>query len=267
MDMQAGGSQASEALGRMTVGTGLWVGAGFLAINGKVTGAAPRDPDLAAQLKATGWQPYSYVRTNDKGEKTYVSFNRFDPFASFLGLSADFQQIHEHLPEKKADEWASIAALSLSNNLMSKSYLKGLLDTMSALAGNDPNRSATWIRQRTASYIPAVVGVAQPDTGMKELRTWMDQALSKIPGLSATLESKRDIFGAKVMPQVGYPQSAFNPFGVSQGNNDPVVKELARLAQSDAQSQFTRRTKSWATSISHRSKTEKGAVRMIDFWS
>ena len=239
VDMQAGGSQASEALGRMTVGTGLWVSAGFLALNDKITGAAPRDPDLAAQLKATGWAPYSYVMTNDKGENTYISFNRFDPFASFLGLSADFQQIHEHLPEKKADVWAAIASLSLSNNLMSKSYLKGLLDTMSALAGNDPNRSATWIRQRTASYIPAVVGVAQPDTGMKELRTWMDGAMAKVPGLSATLESKRDIFGAKVMPQVGYPQSSFNPFPVTHSNADPVVKELARLAQSDAQSQFT----------------------------
>lgn len=239
VDMQAGGSQASEALGRMTVGTGLWVGAGMLALNAKITGAAPRDPDLAAQQKATGWQPYSYVMSDDKGVKTYVSFNRLDPFASFLGLSADFVQIHNELPDKKADEWAAIASLSLSNNLMSKSYLKGILDTMTALAGNDPNRAATWIRQRTASYVPAWMSTIQPDTGMKELRTWMDQALSKVPGLSATLEPKRDIFGEKVMPSVGWPQSAFNPFPVTHGNQDPVAKELARLAMSDAQSQFT----------------------------
>ena len=66
----------------------------------------------------------------------------------------------------------------------------------------------------------------------------MDGAIAKTPGFSNTLEAKRDIFSEKVQPQVGYSQSAFNPFTVTKGNNDPVVKELARLAQSDAQSQF-----------------------------
>lgn len=66
----------------------------------------------------------------------------------------------------------------------------------------------------------------------------MDGAIAKTPGLSSTLEAKRDIFGQKTQSQAGYPQSAFNPFTVTKGNNDPGVKELARLAQSDAQSQF-----------------------------
>ena len=34
-------------------------------------------------------------------------------------------------------------------------------------------------------------------------------------------------------------RAPFNPFTVTKGNNDPVLKELARLAQSDAQSQFS----------------------------
>ena len=239
VDVQAGGSQASEALGRMAVGTGLWAGAGMLAVEGKITGAAPRDPELAAAKKSTGWMPYSYVIDNADGTKTYVSFSRLDPFASFLGLAADFVQIHDHLPEKKSDEWASIATLSISNNLMSKSYTKGIIDTMSALAGNDPNRAATWIRNRVASYVPSIVGVAQSDTHLHELRSWMDGALAKTPGFSSMLEPKRDIFGAKVQAQPGFPQSAFNPFPVTTSNSDPVTKELARLAQSDAQSNFS----------------------------
>ena len=60
-----------------------------------------------------------------------------------------------------------------------------------------------------------------------------------MPGFSSTLEAKRDIFGHKIQSQAGYPQSAFNPFRVSPGNNDPVLKEMSRLAQSDAQSQFS----------------------------
>ena len=65
----------------------------------------------------------------------------------------------------------------------------------------------------------------------------MDGALAKTPGLSRTLEAKRDIFGAKIQVQAGYPQSAFNPFTVTKGHTDRL-KELARLAQSDSQSQF-----------------------------
>ena len=60
-----------------------------------------------------------------------------------------------------------------------------------------------------------------------------------MPGFSSTLEAKHDIFGHKIQSQAGYPQSAFNPFTVTKGNADPAVKELARLAQSDAQSQFS----------------------------
>jgi hypothetical protein len=58
----------------------------------------------------------------------------------------------------------------------------------------------------------------------------MDGALAKTPGLSSTLEAKRDIFGAKVQANPGWPQSAFNPFPVTTSNPDPVKNELARLA-------------------------------------
>lgn len=53
------------------------------------------------------------------------------------------------------------------------------------------------------------------------------------------MEAKHNIFSHKIQSQAGYPQSSFNPFGVSPGNNDPVLKEMSRLAQSDAQSQFS----------------------------
>jgi hypothetical protein len=71
------------------------------------------------------------------------------------------------------------------------------------------------------------------------LRTWMDGALAKTPGFSSLLPAKRDIFGEKIQVQPGFPQSAFNPFPVTKSNNDPVTRELARLAQSDAQSNFS----------------------------
>ena len=58
-------------------------------------------------------------------------------------------------------------------------------------------------------------------------------------GILKHARSQRDIFGQKMQTQVGWPQSGLNPFPVKKGNSNPVVKELARLAQRDAQLRFS----------------------------
>jgi hypothetical protein len=237
-DIQAGGTRQTEALGRVSVGSGMFAGAAMLAHEGKLTGAAPRDKELSDQLKATGWQPYSFVLNNSDGTKTYISYARLDPFSAVLGIVADYAQTHAHIQEKERDSFAAQVSLSLANNLMSKSYLKGLTEIITGLASEDSERMQVILRNRIASYIPGATKVLQPDTGLKEMRGLMDGLMSKIPGLSGMLEPKRDLFGAKRMPPVGYPQSAFNPFPVTTSVKDPVVQELARLSQGDGQAQF-----------------------------
>lgn len=240
LDIEAGGVKQSEAIGRVLVGSGLWTGAGMLALEGRITGAAPRDPELAAQLLATGWRPYSWVWTHDDGTKTYISFQRFDPFGMFLGLSADMTQTLQHIPAKKAEDFAALATLSLSNNLMSKSYLTGITELTSVLASENERQIEKYIQRKVTSYIPAVVNVAQADVGLKEVRSLMDAIMQKIPGFSSTLEPKRGLFGEKLAPQVGWPMSALNPFTVSHSVDSRVTDELARLAQSDSRAGFDR---------------------------
>jgi len=237
-DILAGGVLKTEALGRLGLGSAMWAGAGMLAYDGKITGRAAVDPQVAAQQRLNGWQPYSIVLTAEDGTKTYISYRRFDPFGSVLGLAADLSQASTDLPENEQNKLASLASISMMNNLVSKTYLKGLVDTLDALASNDPHKIERWIGQRIASFVPAALGSLQPDIEHKEFRGILDQAMSKIPGFSETIESKRDIFGAKIVPTVGYPTSAFNPFTVSQTGNSVVREELSRLAHSAAETQF-----------------------------
>lgn len=232
-DIEAGGTRRTEAIGKLSLGSSLWMGAALLANEGLITGAAPQDKELREALLATGWQPYS-VKIGGQ----YVSYNRLDPFASVLGLVADYTQISGHLPENKRDELASIMTLSLVNNLASKSYLKGLIDTLTIVGSSDPNKIHRWIQQRSASYIPAAVASLNPDREMKEARSVVDAMLTKIPGLSATVEAKRDFFGEKKLMPGHFPYTAFSPFPSTVESTDPVRKELARLAMSDAQAQF-----------------------------
>jgi hypothetical protein len=233
-DLQAGGQKKTEAIGRISIGTTMWTAAGFLAIDGHITGAAPADPDLRKQLLDTGWQPYS-IKVGD----SYISYNRFDPFGTALGLVADFHQITGHLPEKDRDSIAEVMTLSLVNNLASKSYLKGLIDTLSVVGSSDEKKIHRWLQQRAGSYVPAVLAAASPDREMKDARSVLDAALTKIPGYSSTVEAQRDLFGQKRMMPGGFPFSAFNPFPVSTEKKDPVRDELARLAMSPAQAQWS----------------------------
>lgn len=232
-DMKAGGQRRTEAIGKVSLGSTLWMGSALLATDGLITGAAPADPEIRKTLLATGWQPYS-VRVGDK----YISYNRLDPFGSILGLTADYVQISGNLPENKRDEIAQTMVLSLVNNMASKSYLKGLIETLSIVGSNDPGKIQRWLNQRAGSYIPSAVSSLNPDRELKDVRGVMDAVMTKIPGMSSSVPAKRDLFGEKVLQTGAYPYSAINPFVTSTETKDPVRLELARLASSDAQAQF-----------------------------
>lgn len=178
----------------------MWTGAAMLAAEGHITGGGPVDPELKSQLMATGWQPYS-VKVNG----VYVSYNRLDPFASFLGLAADFSNVNGYLSDKKKGDYAQLATLSLVNNLASKSYLKGLIDTLSIVGSQDANKIDRWMRQRAASYAPSFVGRLNPDPEMKEVRSVMDAIMTKIPGYSTQVPPKRDLFGERKRMPGSYP--------------------------------------------------------------
>jgi hypothetical protein len=232
--LEEGGQARTEAIGKLSLGSAMWIGAGYLAVEGTITGGGPVDKELRDALLATGWQPYS-IKVGDK----YISYNRLDPFGSILGLSANFVEIANHLPEKDRDNLAEVMTLGLVNNLASKTYLKGLVDTLSILGSGDERKVAKWLQQRAASYVPAAVGALNPDRELKDVRSVMDAVMTKIPGFSSSVEARRDFFGQKRMAPVGYPWSAIDPFPHTTDKKDPVRDEMARLAMSDAQAQWS----------------------------
>lgn len=251
-DLKAGGERQAAALGKMVTGGGFWMTAGFLAHEGTITGGSFGDKTMRDKQLESGWQPYSFVVTNDDGTKTYIPFNRFDPFASFLGIAADFANLSGHMDEQTKTSFAVAMTLSLAGNVTSKSYLKGLVDVM-GLLGSGYNKAEVgerWIQGRLGSYMPSIASIGNPDTEMKELRGMLDGFMAKTPGWSNSIEAKRDYFGDKRMSPMGYPWNAILPSQPSTSSGvaeltekgtylDPRM-ELARLAQSDVKARFDR---------------------------
>jgi hypothetical protein len=126
--MAKGGSEAAKAHGRVMVGGLMWSAGIMAAMNGNITGGGPKNKVQREALMATGWRPYS-IKIGDK----YVSYGRIDPFAMFLGISADWAEIAQHAEEKDLLNIAGAMLMALPKNLASKTYLKGLVDTLNAI--------------------------------------------------------------------------------------------------------------------------------------
>lgn len=235
-DIAAGGEARAMALGKMGVGTAMWGSAIALAMNGRITGSGPKDKDLRRQL-GPDWKPYSVVFNNADGTKEFISFARLDPFATFFGLAADAAEIGGKMGEREYAEAAGKMTMGLVKNLSSKTYLRALTDVLEAATGDEKAFKA-WFQARAASYVPGVLQLTNTDDELKDVRGWFDGMRSRVPGWSQTLEAKRDNFGEKIMPPMGYPYTAFNPFTFYRSTDDPVRKELASLSRDDIEAKF-----------------------------
>lgn len=203
----------AQAYGQMAMGT-LFMGyAAYLASEGSITGGGPSDPKLMAELKATGWQPYSFVRVNADGSKTYVPFNRYDPIAMPFGIIADLQDAITAIGED-ADEdgltvgdWGMAAgalAVGLAKQFASKTYLQSLSSAIEAY--QDPDRTGVrWGGQMAANFIPysAMLRQVNPDPYLREARDVADKMLATVPGLSEKVPAKYDAWGDPVLTRKG----------------------------------------------------------------
>ena len=141
----------SEIKGRFLTGSLFMFGAGVAFNNGNITGGGPKDPEKRRLMQASGWQPYS-IRVGDK----WVSYQRMDPFANFLGVIADIGEGIRESDEEDVPMWESVlgnATMAMAKNIASKSYLTGIARVSNVLA--NPDRYASkYLEQTAASFLP-----------------------------------------------------------------------------------------------------------------
>ena len=208
-----------------------------------ITGGGPKDLQMKRAMINAGWQPYS-IRVGDQ----YVSYQRVEPIASWLGLLTDSVQIAHYYRNSneyetaEAGMGAATAALSgsLVRQLTDKNFTKGLSDLFQILSG-DMDHTNRWLSDRVRSLlIPnSVRDVAKyadfvnGDDDLKATRTWADKMLASIPGWSDELkDSRRDMLGYRIKRELVGDNILFDfaPTNVRTINDQKISSEIARLS-------------------------------------
>lgn len=237
-DLKAGGAKQEEALARMGIGS-LLISLGAVgAMNGTLSGGGPEDQKERQAWLAAGNQPYS-MKINGK----WYAYNRIEPLASLVGISADIA----HGSEKQELGLASIFK-AVGRNFTSKTWLQGLSGVMQAMS--DPDRYGESFIARTGATL------AQPMTLLSHLGrygdpyqrdsdrgSFLDQLKYRLPGETFGRESlpiKTDHFGQPLMEaqrQIGRA----GPIPITIPSDDPVRLEAARLGwvPGEMQNHFT----------------------------
>ena len=263
-----GFERMAQARGQLATGFLFTLLANKLVAEGHITGSQGQvrgeklttSKELKDLKKASGVIPYSF-RYYDKEEGTYKyrEFGRFDPFGAFFGLVVDFHSFRDQLDEETAQRAGSnlmlliaqqgggardylsggqklgntISALghSVSRNLVSKTYLKGLADFMEVFTDDNPDKVLRYAKSKTGSFIPNIYTKLINDPFYRDTKSIFDE-LKKRSG-TAEVEFKYDFRGNALKiqgdEQTRFINGVFNPFGETTQKVDPVAQEMFRL--------------------------------------
>ncbi len=208
-----GAVKQDMAVARVVAGSAVGVWAMNKVVNGGMTGYGPMDPKERDQWFATGHQPYS-IRINNE----WVSFNRFGPVGTMLGLYSNLGEVIPHLKGDE-DELTQAVAMTVHSTgrlLEDEVGMQGLAGLMNAI--DDPNRGGTrYVSQFAGSWLPFSSALRQTasatDPFMRQTKNVVDGLRYYIPGTRQGLEPKRDWLGRPI-PNAGYGGDLMVP-GVS----------------------------------------------------
>lgn len=219
-DILAGGVRRDLALGKVTTGSMLMAYAGKLAMDGRVTGSGPSDKRLNKIWRKNN-EPYSFKFKKEDGSFRFISYNRLEPIGMLMGFSADFTNIVAGIGDDESDNMVAAASLSLTNNLSSKTWLRGVVNAIELVTADDTKKAERIFTDITSGFVPNAFNqfngafidpVLRDARGFKLdqdgnaknaqlLAKMVDAAFKKIPGMSQTLPARRGLWGQVVEPR------------------------------------------------------------------
>ena len=234
--MDAGGKDAQEATARIAMGTSVGLSAFMLTMSGSITGGGPANRSEAATDRRLGIQPYS-IKIGDK----YYSYAGGEPLSSILGIWSDAAQIIASgtQDDAKVQEIIAAAIAGTAHNLTNKSFMQNFATFLEAM--NDPGRySESMINGFIKSMVPRGVAHAKRlvDPTVRASRTYMEDLMAQIPGLSTRLNPRVDVWGRDAqygIPTPGggsnlaYGPDVVSPIFVSKYKPTEVDLEIKRM--------------------------------------
>lgn len=226
-----GRANLSQRVRDNVIGTAATAWAYSQAQQGNLTGAGPDDPEKLAELRATGWQPYS-IKIGDQ----YWSYANFAPFSLALSAGAAASEAQQYAKPGKGDVASMLAdgAVRTGKVVTDMTVLAGLGAVIKAQ--QDPARYGTqWLTTALSQLMPAgslvnTVGQATDPLVRRSERTDVGTQVvqnleARVPGLRETVPAAQDPLGRDIeSEQTGL--RALNPFRPTTGRDEPVLREF-----------------------------------------
>lgn len=228
MAMRETGAERSMTLGQAAVGS---AGALFFAVKameGKITGAAPKNAADRKRFFQEGKLPYA-LKIGNK----WVQYRRMEPFATVIGLIADANRLYNEKDLSDADlgQISMEAVKLIGKNAIDKTFMSSLTNLVNAV--EDPERyGEKFLTSYSSSVVPfsgEVRAIANmTDDTMREPKGIVESIKSGLPGLSKTIRPRLDQFGEPVK-KIGALERGLSPIQSQKVSTDPIVSELSRL--------------------------------------
>lgn len=234
-DLAAGGARAARAKGEYALGTAALSGIVMLAMQGKLIGAAPKDPAERALFYAEGKQPYSIKLT----DKKTISFQRMEPFAGHFGIVADLAEATSRAKEEDKGEldklWGAVT-IAFVGAVKNRTFFEGVSD-MTALIdvfGEDTDKASRKISDTASKIATTLIPYSSllneirktTDNTLRETKTLVDQFRNKIPGLSQSLPAQRFWLTGEPVKYSSSP--ILNLYPTSNIKKDPLIEGMMR---------------------------------------
>jgi hypothetical protein len=245
----AGGAAAQIEKAKFAMGSAFFGTSVALAAQGMMTSKGPSDYRMRRELEQAGWKPYSLKLETTEGTK-YIPITKLEPIGSVIGMAAD---IHEVFSERGTDnpDYARMAhnTVLAVYNLMTPEMLT---DTMGKVfdALEDPKAGSNFVSRIASKTVPLIgYSNALRSTGMLDdvqrqtkinestetfsiLKEAMNEIRNQVPGLSASLPPKKNVFGED-MPVASGWGAVLSPFAANNPKDtDAVMKEIISLGYS-----------------------------------
>jgi hypothetical protein len=229
-DLMAGGLRQAKRIGEMVTGSMFLATAFGLVSQGLVTGAGPVNPQLRDQMKKAGWRPYS-LRIPDASVKDgyrYLDMARFEPYATYITVLADMGEALQAGNRGDTQELYAKLLGSVMNNLSSKKYLTGLIDTMDLMSGmayGDLESAEKFFNSLAGSFVPSAAKTVREleDPLYRDVRNMVDAIRNRTPFLSHNVPVQYDFRGKPTLTPI---LSLY-----TRQDMDDVDSEVLRLSQ------------------------------------
>lgn len=231
-----GGAEADLAVARQALGaatlTSLWM---FWA-GGNLTGKQTE------QERRSGVPDYAF---RVPGTDTWVQYTGLSPLGEMLGLVSDTASGLRNLDASDEVASAAVGAVvaAVRNNIVNKSFLKGVADFMELMTGgqygapSDQDAGEQVSKAIAEAIVPRLVPggalvrrIAQDqDPVIRDAKSFNDMLFAGLPTLSETIAARRDFLGRPLIRKPG-ERGVLQAFNTGSPTKDPLEIELARLA-------------------------------------